>query len=103
MNAAAVVILPERLQLSLQIKLVPEKHAIEKLAAHRTDQTFHERMRNRHIRRPIQRALALPRVGIGSGGAATWAISQRRSGDMGDTIAGASMHGAFRVGDLSRG
>jgi hypothetical protein len=34
MNATAVVIEAERLQLSLQIKRIPEEHSIEKLAAH---------------------------------------------------------------------
>ena len=49
MNATAVVIEAERLQLSLQIERIPEEHAIEILAANGADQTFHKRMRNRHM------------------------------------------------------
>ena len=50
MNATAVVIEAECLQLSLQIERVPEERAIEKLAAKGADQTFRKRMRKRHMR-----------------------------------------------------
>ena len=48
-NATAVVIGTESLQLSLQIERIPEEHAIEIFAAKGADQTFHKRMRNRHV------------------------------------------------------
>lgn len=46
MNAMAVVVIPERLQLSLQIDRVPEEDAVQVLAPDRADQTLNERMRH---------------------------------------------------------
>ena len=44
MNATAIVIAAEFLQLSRQVKRSPEERAIEILAANRTDQSFHKRV-----------------------------------------------------------
>jgi len=49
MHAMAVVVIPERLQLSLQIDRVPEEDAVQVLAPDRADQTLNERMRNRCV------------------------------------------------------
>jgi hypothetical protein len=49
MNASAVVIETERQQLSLQIERIPEKHAIEILAAQSADQPFHKRMGSGYV------------------------------------------------------
>ena len=47
MHTMAVVVIPERLQLSLQIDRVPEEDAVQVLATDRADQTLNERMRSR--------------------------------------------------------
>ena len=49
MNATAVAVDAECLQLALKVERIPEKCAIEKLATNGADQTVHKRMRNRHI------------------------------------------------------
>ena len=49
MHAMAVVVIPERLQLSRQIRGVPEQDAIQVLAPDRADQTLNERMRHRCV------------------------------------------------------
>ena len=50
MNATAVVIAAEFLQLPLQVERNPEEHLIEKLPANGTDQPFQKWMRDRHMR-----------------------------------------------------
>ena len=52
MDAVAVVIDTERFQLVLQIKRIPEEHAIEILATQGTDQPFDERMRHGNGEKP---------------------------------------------------
>src|SRR5579862_6794363 len=49
MNATPIVIDAKRLQLSLQIQRIPEVYSVEIFSANGTDQSFHKRMRNRHI------------------------------------------------------
>ena len=49
MNATAVVIKTELPQFWLQIKRIPEKHAIKILAAQAADQPFHKRMRSGYV------------------------------------------------------
>ena len=50
MNTTGVVVTAEFLQLPLQIERVPEEHTIEIFATNGADQSFRERMRNRHMR-----------------------------------------------------
>src|ERR1700687_1186521 len=50
MNALAVVVIPECLQLSRQVDRVPEKQAVQVLAPDRPDQALDEGMRDRGVR-----------------------------------------------------
>ena len=50
MNTAVVVINLERFRLSRKIARIPEKHVIEILAANGSDETFHKRIGDRHMR-----------------------------------------------------
>ncbi len=49
MNAMAVVVIAESLQLSRQVDRVPEEDAVQVLAPDRADQTLNERVRNRCV------------------------------------------------------
>jgi hypothetical protein len=49
-HARCVVIIPECVQLSLQVDHVPEEHTIEIFVAISADQPFDKRMRNRGAR-----------------------------------------------------
>jgi len=48
-HAMRVVISSECVQLPRQVERVPEKYAVEILAAHRADQPFDERVRYRDV------------------------------------------------------
>ena len=49
MNAMAIVVIAESLQLSRQVDCIPEEDAVQVLAPDRTDQTPNERVRNRCV------------------------------------------------------
>jgi hypothetical protein len=49
-NAVAVVIVLELIQLALKVGPIPEEHLIQVLAPNRADQPFDERMRNWGVR-----------------------------------------------------
>lgn len=44
-----VVLLPESFQFSLQVIGIPEEHVVKEFAAHGSDQSLDERMRQGHV------------------------------------------------------
>ena len=49
MNAISVVVVPEVQQLPFEISGAPERDLIQELSPYRADQSFDERMRERHL------------------------------------------------------